>query len=82
MDISIIIVSWNVRELLRKCLYSVFGVQCSVFSIQSADDALNTENRKLNPILYPRISSRASWFLRTPYAMRVSPAVSAVSGVG
>ena len=37
VDISIIIVSWNVRELLRKCLYSVIGIQSSVKSL------LNTE---------------------------------------
>ncbi len=42
---SVIIVSWNVRELLRRCLASVNSQQYSreAFSIQSADSPLNTE---------------------------------------
>jgi len=40
---SVIIVSWNVRELLRRCLASVNSQQSTVFSIQSADSSLNTE---------------------------------------
>ena len=39
MDLSISIVSWNVRESLRQCLLSVASNQCSVSSNQS----LNTE---------------------------------------
>jgi N-acetylglucosaminyl-diphospho-decaprenol L-rhamnosyltransferase len=35
VDLSIIIVSWNVRELLRQCLRSVNSDQSSVSSIQS-----------------------------------------------
>ncbi len=42
MDISIIVVSWNVRDLLRQCLYSVFSIQYS--DVKS----LITEYRKLN----------------------------------
>ncbi|CAG0974339.1 N-acetylglucosaminyl-diphospho-decaprenol L-rhamnosyltransferase [Anaerolineae bacterium] len=40
MDVSFIIVSWNVRDLLRSCLRSVISIQYSVFSVQSP---LNTE---------------------------------------
>ncbi|MCX7838191.1 MAG: glycosyltransferase family 2 protein [Anaerolineae bacterium] len=45
MDISILIVSWNVRELLRRCLVSVASSQYSVFSVQNS---LNTEHCPLN----------------------------------
>ncbi len=48
MDLSVIIVSWNVRELLRQCLSSVISNQYAVTSIQSEEDPLNTENCKLN----------------------------------
>ena len=48
MDLSILIVSWNVRELLRKCLYSVISNQYSVSSNQTPDSSLNTEHCSLN----------------------------------
>ncbi|MBM4460463.1 MAG: glycosyltransferase [Chloroflexi bacterium] len=36
LDLSVIIVSWNVRELLAACLWSVFSCQSSVVSPQSS----------------------------------------------
>ena len=45
MDISIIIVSWNVRSLLEQCLRSIHRNQYSAFNIQSAP---NPEHRILN----------------------------------
>lgn len=44
-DLSIVIVSYNVCDLLAQCLNSVFSIQSSVFSGQSQ---LNTEHRTLN----------------------------------
>ena len=55
LDISIIIVSWNVRELLRQCLASVVSSQSSVFSsqdsvcsVQATDSSRNIEHSPLN----------------------------------
>ncbi len=45
IDLSIVIVSYNVRELLARCLESVFSIQSSVFSGQAQ---LNTEYWSLN----------------------------------
>ncbi|MCX7840053.1 MAG: glycosyltransferase [Anaerolineae bacterium] len=45
IDLSIVVVSYNVRELLARCLQSVFSIQNSVFSGQSQ---LNTEHCTLN----------------------------------
>ncbi|CAG0946962.1 N-acetylglucosaminyl-diphospho-decaprenol L-rhamnosyltransferase [Anaerolineae bacterium] len=44
-DLSIVIVSYNVRDLLAQCLNSVFSIQSSVFRGQSQ---LNTKHRTLN----------------------------------
>jgi N-acetylglucosaminyl-diphospho-decaprenol L-rhamnosyltransferase len=33
-DLSIVIVNWNVRELLRRCLYSIFQLPLSNFQIE------------------------------------------------
>jgi N-acetylglucosaminyl-diphospho-decaprenol L-rhamnosyltransferase len=47
-DLSIIIVSWNVRELLRACLQSVLSSQLSALSPESVVPAkLKTENCEL-----------------------------------
>ena len=43
IDLSIVIVSYNVRDLLAQCLAAVFSNQSSVFG-----QKLNTEDRKLN----------------------------------
>ena len=47
MDLSVIIVSWNVRDLLRQCLLSVNSSQYSESSFQSSRPP-NTECRILN----------------------------------
>lgn len=47
-DLSIIIVNWNVRELLRACLRSVVGGQLPVLSCQLSElERLKADNRKL-----------------------------------
>ncbi len=55
VDLSIVTVSYNVRELLARCLesvvssqYSVISNQFSVSSIQSSAQSLNTEHCLLN----------------------------------
>lgn len=48
IDLSIVIVSYNVRELLAECLGSVSSIQFSVSSIQSSAQSLNTEHCLLN----------------------------------
>ena len=53
-DVSVVVVSFNVRDLLAQCLdsvsnqYSVFGNQNSVIRRQSSTEPLNTEHRTLN----------------------------------
>lgn len=42
MDLSIIIVSWNVRELLRRCLSSVTGHRSQVAGLETCDLRLET----------------------------------------
>lgn len=42
MDLSIVIVSWNTREMLADCLGSVFGnlgaLECEVFVVDNASE--------------------------------------------
>jgi N-acetylglucosaminyl-diphospho-decaprenol L-rhamnosyltransferase len=48
VDLSIVIVSYNVRELLAQCLELVISNQYSVISVQSSAQQLKTEHRTLN----------------------------------
>ncbi len=54
IDLSIVIVSYNVRELLADCLTAVTSNQYSreAFSIQSSTQALNTEPCSLNTEIF------------------------------
>ena len=52
IDLSIVIVSYNVRELLAQCLESVISNQYSVVSSQSSGQHLNTEHSTLNTELF------------------------------
>lgn len=54
IDLSIVIVSYNVRELLAECIQSVFSIQYSreASSIQSSTQALNTEHCSLNTEIF------------------------------
>jgi GT2 family glycosyltransferase len=48
VDLSVVIVSWNTRELLRGCLWSVVSCQSSVVSSQSSPSMMpKTDNCKL-----------------------------------
>ncbi len=47
LNLSVIIVSWNVRDLLRQCLSSVISNQYSVASIQTSR-SLKTDDWSLN----------------------------------
>ena len=48
MDLSVVIVSYNVRELLERCLASVSSKQYSVFSKRTLAQSLNTEHCPLS----------------------------------
>ncbi len=39
VDLSVIIVSWNVRDLLRRCLHSVFGARGLTLEVTVVDNA-------------------------------------------
>jgi N-acetylglucosaminyl-diphospho-decaprenol L-rhamnosyltransferase len=56
VDLSIIIVSWNVRDLLLKCLQSIFESQtCVDFEILVVDNASKDGSAEQVKTLYPQV---------------------------
>jgi GT2 family glycosyltransferase len=43
VDLTVVVVSWNVRDLLRRCLSSIFEVRRSIEDAESSSPALRTE---------------------------------------
>ncbi len=61
MDLSIIIVSWNVKELLRKCLQSIFDkTQSLEFEVFVVDNASKDGSAQMVALEFPQVNLIAS----------------------
>jgi N-acetylglucosaminyl-diphospho-decaprenol L-rhamnosyltransferase len=55
VDLSVVIVSWNVRDLLRRCLRSVFGARGLTLEVIVVDNASTDDSVEMVRNEFPRV---------------------------